>query len=178
MPATTTFALHAEGYAERLSEIGAHAASCGRLDCGHLYRSDSRAIRRATLLYLLESNGGDVDLDAEAPEVAAVLGILRETEHATPIYQRGTLASGGRGYVRATMAQAFPLPNVEGIRLTPERIEVFSLAWQGHSATEIAGITSRSRETVKSHMGNLRRHTGAHDAPSALVALVLAGLLS
>lgn len=154
-----------------------HAAECGRLDCGHLYRSDSLAVRRATLLYLAECNGLPVDLDAEAPETAAVLGMLRESEHPTPVYRRGTLASGGRGYVRSAPGTLITLPDASGIRLTPERREVFALAWLGHSASEIAELTSRSRETVRSHMGNLRRMTGAHDAPSALLALVLVGAL-
>lgn len=157
-------------------ELVQHAATCGRLDCGHLYRSDSQAVRRATLLYLAENQGVEFDLDDESPEVAAVLGVLRASEHAVPVYTRGTNAAGNRGYVRPnTVAAVLPLPDVSALRLTPERREVYAAAWQGLSASEIAEEQMRARETVKSHMGNLRRKTGAHDAPSALVALVLAG---
>lgn len=153
-------------------DLTAHAASCGRLDCGHLYRSDSRAVRRAVLLYLAEGAGYAVDLDREAPEVAAVLGTLRTVGHPRPLYVRD-----GSRYARTTPATAVPLPDVTGLRLTPERVDVYRLLWQGCSTGEAAALSGRSRETVRSHAGNLRRLTGAHDAPSALVALALAGAL-
>lgn len=155
------------------TDIRAHAAACGRLDCGHLSRSSSLAVRRAVILYIAEGAGYTVRLRNESPEVAAVLGILRQAEHPRPVYVRGTNTNGNAGYVRSTPNEVL-LPDASGLTITPERATVFALAWQGLSATEISIVSLRARETVKSHMGNLRRMTGAHDATSALVALVLA----
>lgn len=152
-------------------DVRAHAAACGRLDCGHLARSTSRAVRRAVILYVAEGAGYRVDLDTESPEVAAVLGILREAQHPRPHYVRA-----GSRYVRQSPNEIV-LPDVSRLRLTAERQIVFYYMWLGYSATEIADTTHRARETVRSHAGNLRRLTGAHDATSALVALALAGLI-
>jgi len=127
------------------------------------------------LVYVAQSNGVVIDLDREAPAVAAVVGTLRAAGAEAPVYVRGTTENGTRGYVRT--AATAPLPNVEGFRMTPERRAVYSAMWQGYSLTTIATVTGRSVDTVKSHAGNLRRLNGAHDAPSALVALVVAGMI-
>lgn len=192
MPSTETETIVTETVTpERIADIRAHAAGCGRLDCGHLGRSDSLAVRRAVILYTAEGMGLEVALDDESAEVAAVVGVLRESEHFRPTYTR----RAGR-YVRvAPGTTAMPNPwesqTREGapFKLTPERREVFALMLAGHGATAIGsytlsdgsvrpGLTSRTMETVKSHAGYLRRETGAHDATSALLALVCAGRLS
>ena len=158
--------------AERLTDTRAHAAECGRIDCGHLSRSSSLAVRRACILYVAEGAEITVTLDHESAEVAAVVGVLRESGHARPVYVRQ-----GRSYARAQNG-ATVLPDARAIRLTPERTEVFSHMLRGHSASEIARSTGRARATVQSHAGWLRRLTGGHDATSCLVALVLLHRLS
>lgn len=147
---------------ERISDIRAHAAACGRIDCGHLSKSASLPTRRACMLYVLAGAGCTIDLDRETPEVAAIYGVLTSTEHARPYY-------GGEGT---------PLPDANGIRITPERLAVFTAMVQGMSASQISQRQGRARATVQSHAGYLRRLTGAHDATSALVSLLLAGKLT
>lgn len=153
--------------------VAEHAATCGVLDCGHLYRGPSDTVRRAVLVYIAQANGVAIDLDLEAPAVAGVVGSLRAAGQTAPTYVRGVNAAGNAGYVRT--AATTVLPDVTGFRMTPERRAVFTAMWQGYSLTTIAAAQGRTVATVKSHAGNLRRLNGAHDAPSALVALVLAG---
>lgn len=176
MPTTTTttapMTVLDPEVAERLSDIREHAAACGRLDCGHLSRSTSRATRRAVILYTAEGAGITINLDAETPEVAAIVGVLRESQHSRPVYVRQ-----GRTYARA-LNGATVLPDAHSIRLTPERTIVFTAMLKGMSASEISADQGRARATVQSHAGWLRRLTGAHDATSALVALVIAHRLS
>lgn len=160
-----------------LTDVEAHAAACGRLDCGHLGRSTSQAVRRAVFLYQAEGAGLILDLDRVSADVAAVVGVLRTSQHGRTTYTRGTTASGGRGYVPIAAGLVAVLPNADGIKITPQRRDVFTDMLYGHSATQIAARTHRTLETVKSHAGYLRRLTGAHDAHSALIALVLAGKL-
>lgn len=163
---------------ELLGDIRSHAAACGRLDCGHLGRGPQRAVRRAVILYVAEGMGIVVDLARESAEVAAVLGVLRESQHGRTTYVRGTTATGGRGYVPVAAGLTAVMPNPWGIRITPQRADVFTAMLSGRSANEVATAQHRALETVKSHAGYLRRETGAHDATSALLALVLAGRLS
>jgi DNA-binding NarL/FixJ family response regulator len=156
-----------------LSDVQAHAAACGRLDCGHLGRSTSRAVRHAVFLYQAEGAGAVLDLTRVSADVAAVVGVLRESRHARPTYVRQ-----GRSYAQAVPGMTTVMPNPWGIRMTPQRTEVFTALLSGYSATEVSARQHRNIETVKSHMGYLRRETGAHDSHSALIALVLAGRLS
>lgn len=182
-----------DAFRDRLDTVKAHAVSCGRLDCGHLGKSASLAVRRAVILYTAEGSGLSVSLDGETPEVVAVLGVLRTAQHARPTYVRGTLTSGNRGYVAAHPGAVIAWPNADGIKITPQRAEVFGYMVRGYSATDISsdparmvgghpaprvGLTVRNIETVKSHAGYLRRETGAHDAVSALLALVAAGKIA
>jgi DNA-binding NarL/FixJ family response regulator len=170
-PSATLSVLDPE-VADRLTDIRAHAAECGRLDCGHLARSTSRAVRRAVILYTAEGAGITVDLSHETPEVSAVLGVLRESGHARPVFVRN-----GRRYEQSRAGMVV-LPNAAGIRITPERLAVFTAMLSGMSASEVARAQGRARATVQSHAGYLRRLTGGHDATSCLVALVLAHKLS
>lgn len=171
-PVLTVTAFDAE-FTTRLDTLREHAVSCGRLDCGHLGKSDSLAVRRAVILYVAEGNGVTLDLSHETPEVAAVYGVLVAAGQARPVYTRR-----GRGYVAAAPGLALTLPDGETIRLTTQRIETFTAMLRGESATMIARARGRDIETIKSHAGYLRRETGAHDAVSALVAIVLAGRLT
>lgn len=171
MPAT--IAVLDETVREALPTIQAHAAACGRLDCGHLGRSTSLAIRRAVILYQAEGAGIEVNLDRETPEVTAVVGVLRASQHARPVYVRA-----GRSYARTTPGMTQVLPDARAIRITQQRAEVFTAMLKGYSANQIAAAQHRALETVKSHSGWLRRLTGGHDATSCLIALVLAGKLS
>ena len=67
------------------------------------------------------------------------------------------------------------LPDANGIKITRQRAEVFTLLARGMSAAQVATATFRNIETVKSHAHYLRKLTGAHDATSALTALIIAG---
>lgn len=188
-PTTTpaTMAALDDDARQRLTDVRQHAAECGRLDCGHLARSVNMATRRAVILYTGEAAGLTVLLDNEPAEVAAIVGVLRDSGHARPTYVRGTLPTGNRGMVRAQAGMTV-LPNAAGIKITNERREVFTFMLRGYSASQISsdltampprvGLTPRARATVQSHAGYLRRLTGGHDATSCLIALVLAGKLS
>jgi DNA-binding NarL/FixJ family response regulator len=130
-------------------------------------------VRHAVFLYQAEGAGCEVHLDAVSPDVAAVVGVLRQSQHARPTYVRQ-----GRSYAQAVAGMTTVMPNPWGIRMTPQRTEVFRALTLGHSATEVSALQHRNIETVKSHMGYLRRETGAHDSHSALIALIMAGRLS
>jgi hypothetical protein len=156
-----------------LDGVYGHAATCGRLDCGHLYRGPSKAVREAVILYTAEGMGMTVDLNRVSNATAAVVGALRTSQHARPVYVRQ-----GRRNVQQANGVTLVMPEPWAIRMTPQRIEVFSSLLVGHSIVATAERQSRTVETVKSHAGYLRRETGAHDAPSALLALVAAGRLS
>lgn len=172
-PAAEWVTLSAEVRAT-LDTIAAHAASCGQLGCGHLGKSPSRAVRRAVILYAAEAIPGvTLNLDGEAPEVAAVLGVLRTSRHARPVYVRQ-----GRGFATHTPGLPPIAPDPNRIRMTAERVATFSLLIRGWSANEVATHRARALETIKSHMGYLRRETDAHDSMSALLALRLAGRLA
>ena len=156
-----------------LADVTAHAAACGRLDCGHLGRSTSRAVRHGVFLYQAEGAGCVLDLGRVSADVAAVIGVLRESRHARPTYVRQ-----GRSYAQSVPGMTTVMPNPWLIRMTPQRREVFGALTLGYSANEVAAAQSRTVETVKSHMGYLRRETGAHDSHSALIALTMAGRLA
>lgn len=158
---------------QQLEDVRAHAAACGRLDCGHLGKSTQQAVRRAVILYQAEGAGIEINVEHETPEVTAVLGVLRTSQHARPVYVRN-----GRSYARTTPGMTQVLPDANAINITPQRYEVFTAMLGGYSANQIAASQHRSLETVKSHAGWLRRLTGGHDSTSCLIALVLAGKLA
>lgn len=171
--APTTTVLLGEEFLSTLDTVRGHAATCGRLDCGHLGKSASLAVRRAVILYTAAGSGITVSLDRETPEVTAVYGVLTEAGHARPVYTRA-----GRSYTATVPGMTNVMPDGTTIRLTPQRIETFSAMLRGESATMIAAARQRDIETIKSHAGYLRRGTGAHDAVSALLSLVAAGRLT
>jgi hypothetical protein len=152
-------------------DVREHAASCGRLDCGHLGKSNSQATRRAVIIYVAEGAGLTIDLDREAPEVAALVGVLRAVSYPRPLYS-------GRKTPALTPGQhaASILPDVTKMTWTPQRLQVAALMWEGYSANQVAKAVDRRLETIKSHMGYLRRLSGAHDIVSVLVAGALEGM--
>lgn len=156
-----------------LSDVQAHAAACGRLDCGHLGRSTSRAVRHAVFLYQCEGAGLTLDLERVSADVAAVIGVLRESRHARPTY-----VQSGRRHEQATPGMTTVMPNPWSLRLTPQRLAVIADLLVGHSATEVSERQHRNIETVKSHMGWIRRDTGAHATTDALIALLSARRVS
>lgn len=182
----------AEAFIARLDTLRGHAVTCGKLDCGHLYKSDSQAVRRAVILYTAENSGQGfvLDLSHETPETVAVLGVLRTAKHGHPVYSK----TGARGGMVAHTAGITTIwPDASRIRMTPERVSVFGYLLAGYSATQISsdpnrvtagkanprkGLTARALATVVSHAGYLRRETDAHDAVSALLCLVKAGKLT
>lgn len=166
-----------------VARVEAHAAECGRTDCGHLYRGHDDAVRRATILFLAEENGLDVDLDLEPAAVAALVGVLRSSRTVRTVYRR----PGVRTPRPSATREVADLPDMSALRMTPERIEVYTLMVQGVALVRIAERLNKNIETIKSHAGNLRRGAplgairrgdavaAAHDAPSALLALVIQG---
>jgi DNA-binding NarL/FixJ family response regulator len=152
-------------------DIREHAATCGKLDCGHLGKSNSQAVRRAVIIYVAEGAGLEVDLDLEAPEVAAVVGILRGVSYPRPVYRGRKTEAQTPGQFAASI-----LPDVTKMQWTPQRTMVAKLMWEGYSANQVAKEVGRTLETIKSHMGYLRRLSGAHDIVSVLVAGALEGM--
>lgn len=62
-------------------------------------------------------------------------------------------------------------------KLTPQQYEVLDLMAQGYSNTEVAALSHRNVQTVKSHQGNIYRKLAVHTRVEATVQAVRWGLL-
>lgn len=172
---------------ERIASVAAHAAACGKLECGHTARSTDPDARRAVFLYSASAVMPEAVADAlasERPAVAAMYGELQKAGVYAPRYVKRTTAGGQNTYAlqggEAWMPQT-TLANGQPIPVTDERATVWGAMIRGESLTSIARNYPSSRggersvETVKSHAGWLRRRCAAHDSTSALIALIAAG---
>lgn len=149
------------------------AVHCGRYDCGHVTRSDDRAIKRALVIYLAREAGVAVDSTADGADVHAVLGLMRSGRPCSEVREWRTA-----GVTRATAPATPATTEAPAIRVTPQMIEVATLVAQGYDHPEIAESTYRSVETVKSLLARCRKATNAHSSYAAAVTLARWGYIS
>jgi DNA-binding NarL/FixJ family response regulator len=142
------------------------AVHCGRYDCGHVTRSDDRAIKRALVIYLAREAGMDVSTAGEDHDVIAVLGMMRAGRPCAEVREWRTA-----GVTRATAPVIPATTDGPVITVTPQMIEVATLIAQGYDIPEIAEATYRSVETVRSLLARCRKATNAHSSHAATVTL-------
>lgn len=148
----------------------ANATGCGRYDCGHVGRSDSRALKRAAFLYLAEVDGQGDLCGREGADVLAALALMREGHPCEFVAQH---YSGER--TRRPMPS--PRPEVTTPVLTPQQSEVLALASEGWAIPEIAEMTNRATETVRSLLAMCRRNTATHSTLDAAVVATRYGII-
>lgn len=68
-------------------------------------------------------------------------------------------------------------PKVQARTFTAQRMEVLGLFAEGYSYTEVARMTHRNVETVKSHAGNLYRIFGVKTKVECIIEAVRCGVL-
>lgn len=147
------------------------AIHCASYQCGHIARSDDRAIKRALFLYLRREAGHTFTTRGEGSDVIAALALMREGRPCSEVRNYRTPG------VRAADVPTTPA-NVAEVRVSPQVVEVVTLIAQGYDIPEIAAMTHRAIETVRSLLAVARRATGAHTSHGAAVALVGLGLIS
>jgi DNA-binding NarL/FixJ family response regulator len=146
------------------------AVHCGRYDCGHILRSDDRALKRAAFLYLAREGGVEVSIANEAADVLAALALMRAGRPCSEVREYRTPG------VRSSEVRS--PATVSTVRLSDEVREVMALAVRGYDIPEIAEMTYRSVETVRSHFAKARKATDAHSTMAAGVALVRLGIIA
>lgn len=149
------------------------AIHCGRYDCGHVTRSDDRAVKRALVLYLAREGGVEVSTAGEPADVLAVLGLMRAGRPCSEVREWRTA-----GVTRATTPPTPATTDGPLCRVSPEVLEVAALYAQGYDIPEVAEMTYRRPETVRSHLKVARRATAAHSSHAAVVTLARWGMIS
>jgi DNA-binding NarL/FixJ family response regulator len=144
----------------------ASAVHCGRYDCGHVTRSDDRAIKRALVIYLAREAGLAPSTAAEAADVLAVLALMREGRPCSEVREWRTA-----GVTRSTAPATPATTDAPVIKVTPQMCEVATLVAQGYDIPEVAEATYRSVETVRSLLARCRKATSAHSSHAAVVTL-------
>jgi DNA-binding NarL/FixJ family response regulator len=146
------------------------AAHCGRYDCGHILRSDDRALKRAAFLHLSREAGLTVSTSGEAADVLAALALMRDGRPCSEVreYRTPGVSAATRPTTPATVSE---------VVVSEQVVEVYRLLVQGYDIPEIAEATYRATETVRSLLAVGRKRTGAHSSMAAGVALTRLGLL-
>lgn len=148
------------------------ATRCGRVDCGHVHRSESRAVKRALFLYLCESDdriGAGVMESAEGADTLAALAAMRRGAPCAEV-----LAAAG---VPAPRVGATPRTATRGPSLTDRQVEVLALVAEGYAYPEIARTLGKSVETVRDRVKGAMKATSTHSAPEAAREAAAWGLL-
>lgn len=149
------------------------AVHCGRYDCGHIVRSDDRAIKRALVIYLAREAGVAVDTTHDGADVDAVLALMRAGRPCTEVREWRT-----PGVTRATAPATPATVDAPLRRVGPEVCEVATLYGQGYDIPEVAAMTYRRPETVRSHLKVARQATAAHSSHAAVVTLAKWGIIT
>jgi DNA-binding NarL/FixJ family response regulator len=151
----------------------ASAVHCGRYDCGHVTRSDDRAVKRALVIYLAREAGLDPSIAREDADVLAVLALMREGRPCAEVREWRTA-----GVTRATTPATPATTDAPRIKVTPQMIEVAGLVAQGYDIPEVAAATYRSVETVRSLLARCRQATAAHSSHAAAVKMAAWGYIT
>lgn len=149
------------------------AVHCGRYDCGHVTRSDDRAVKRALALYLAREAGMDVSTATEEADVLAVLGLMRAGRPCSEV--RDWRVPGVR---RADVPATPATTDAPLITITPQMCEVATLVLQGYDIPEVAEATYRAEETVRSLLARCRKATAAHSSVAAGVKMAEWGFVT
>lgn len=144
---------------------------CGAYQCGHILRSDDRALKRAAFLHLRREAGHTVSTRNEAADVLAALALMGSHRPCSEVREYRTPG------VTASTRPATPATVTE-VSLSPQVLECIQMVAQGYDIPEIAEATFRSTETVKSHLSRARKATHAHTSHAAAVALAGLGLIA
>jgi DNA-binding NarL/FixJ family response regulator len=151
----------------------ASAIHCGRYDCGHVTRSDDQAVKRALVVYLAREAGVPCDTTEDGADVAAVLGLMRAGRPCSEVREWRTA-----GVTRTTAPATPATTGAPVVRVTPQMIEVASLIAKGYDHPEVAEMTYRSVETVKSLLARCRKATSAHSSHAAAVKMAEWGYIT
>lgn len=143
---------------------------CGAYQCGHITRSDDRAIKRALFLWLRREAGHKVSTSKEAADTLAALALMTAGRPCSEVrnYRTPGLKAADKAATPATVTE---------VSLTPQVLEIMQLVAQGYDIPEMAEMTFRAQETVRSHMTRARKATHAHTSHAAAVALAGLGLI-
>lgn len=144
---------------------------CSSYQCGHIDRSDDRAIKRALFLYLRREAGHTFSTRGEGADVLAAYRLMRTGRPCTEVrnYRTPGVTSATTPTTPATVTE---------VKVSPQVCEVITLVCQGYDIPEVAAMTHRSPETVKSLLSVARKATGAHTSKGAGVALVGLGIIT
>lgn len=146
------------------------AMGCGRYDCGHVGRSESVPLKRAAFLYLADKAGlGDLRGRHEDAAVNAALALMQAGEACSAI----VLAVTGEALAED---EAPRRPKVTK-GFTPQQVKILGYVSWGMSIPDIASAMELSPETVKSHLGYIKRTHGVHSTLDAAVIASAQGLL-
>lgn len=146
------------------------AVHVGRYDCGHILRSDDRALKRAAFIHLAREGGVQVSTASDGADVLAALALMTASRPCSEVraYRTPGVTAATRPTTPATVTE---------VKVSAQVAEVMGMVVQGYDIPEIAVATYRSTETVRSHMAVARRATGAHSSMAAGVALVRLGII-
>lgn len=146
------------------------ASHCGRYDCGHILRSDDMALKRAAFVHLCREADVFVSTEDEAADVLAALALMMSGRPCSEVraYRTPGITTANRPSTPAT---------VTTVNLSSEVLEVMGYVARGYDIPEIAAVTYRATETVRSHMARARKATDAHSSMAACVALTRLGLI-
>lgn len=111
-----------------------------------------------------------------APRVAAALARTAALHHmrVSPAQIRILAGTACDEITRAESADDAPLP---GTFLTSNQVALLKLAANGHTNEEIAAITCRSINTIKTQVRRILERLGAHDRGHAVAICLARGFL-
>lgn len=143
---------------------------CGSYQCGHIARSSDRAIKRALVLHLIREAGTTPDTRNENADTLAALALMASGRPCSEVRNYRT-----PGYTAATVPVTPATADPFG--LSDECVEVMALVAQGYSHPEIATMTHRAKETVRSLVSVARKATSAHSQEAAAARLFVLGII-
>lgn len=151
------------------------ATSCGRYDCGHVGRSDSRLLKRAAFLFLCETAGvTGVRSPSEDASVMAALALMRRGEACEDVAQ--VIRTRDENGVRR-QTTTYVRPERKAPRVTSGQASVLRLIALGYAIPEVAAALTLNAATVRSHLGYASRNLYTHSALDAAVEATRLGLL-
>lgn len=150
------------------------AVHSGRYDCGHVLRSEDVNCKRALFIHMSKANGFNPTTDDEEQDTLAALALMEQGATCLEVLAR-------KGTPRRAEQDAER--EVPALALTPQMREVLGYVACGWSNPDIAGVTGRNVETVRSLLAAARKRVGAtlpmgcHDSMLAAVIAAKAGLI-
>jgi DNA-binding NarL/FixJ family response regulator len=147
------------------------SAHCGTYGCGHIAKSSDRYVKRAGILHQRRLAGHRFSTTGEDQRTLAALALMRQGRPCIEVRNYADPGALSARNVPVTPATADPMG------LSDECVEVMTLVAQGYSHPEVAAMTHRATETVRSLVAVARRATAAHTQEGAVVALYGLGII-